>query len=210
MTEEAVRPDYVPENFWNTETKSINTEEAFKHLGEITSQHETLTGEHDTLKTELDTLRGQHTAPESYEFKAAEGRELDAQAVELATPLFKELGLSQEGAQKLIDMQSQLVAANEQKLEDSIKAQNDEWTKTVANDKDIDIDVAQKALGKFGDEDLTKYLKESGLGNHPGLLKLMTKVGKAISEDDAHLGGSGGKDSSDLTRIYDHPTSQVN
>ena len=43
-------------------------------------------------------------APESYtDFSVPEGHTLDAAAIESATPLFRELGLSQDQAQKLVD-----------------------------------------------------------------------------------------------------------
>lgn len=46
-------------------------------------------------------------APEKYEtFAAPEGYEIDPALVEKATPLFKELGLTQEQAQKLVDFQA--------------------------------------------------------------------------------------------------------
>lgn len=46
-------------------------------------------------------------APEAYaEFKAPEGYEVDKKAIDGAVPIFKELGLSQDQAQKLVDFYS--------------------------------------------------------------------------------------------------------
>src|SRR6185437_10360924 len=47
--------------------------------------------------------------PESYDFKAPEGKELNSKFLDRATPVFKELGLSQANAQKLVDTYNELV-----------------------------------------------------------------------------------------------------
>jgi len=59
--------------------------------------------------------------------------------------------------------------------------------------------VARKALDKFGTPALRTMLDESGLGNHPEIIRAFYRAGKAISEDSfvpATGGGSpkGGKD----------------
>jgi hypothetical protein len=42
---------------------------------------------------------------------------------------------------------------------------------------------AKKALDTFGSPEFKSLLKESGLGNHPELIRAFVRVGKAISED---------------------------
>ena len=63
-------------------------------------------------------------APESYtDFSVPEGHTLDAAAIESATPLFRELGLSQDQAQKLVDFYSTQVG--------KINAENENYMETL-------------------------------------------------------------------------------
>lgn len=146
--------------------------------------------------------------PEAYKFELPEGRTLDAKAAELAAPVFKELGLSQEAASKVVAVHDSLVRASEEALQTAIAEQNAQWVKESKEAKDINTEVAQKALGKFGSKELTQYLKDSGLGNHPHLLRMMTKIGLTIKEDTV-IPGQTEQKPDPLSRIYNHPTSKV-
>lgn len=43
--------------------------------------------------------------------------------------------------------------------------------------------ASHRALEKFGDEDLVRYLEESGLGNHPSMIKAFFEIGKGMMGD---------------------------
>ena len=40
-------------------------------------------------------------------------------------------------------------------------------------------------MAKFGDEQFTRYIEESGLGNDPRLIKMLAKAGQGLMEDRA-------------------------
>ncbi len=76
----------------------------------------------------------------------------------------------------------------------------EQWAADVKADKEIggdkltaNIGVAQRALETFGTPDLKEYLNASGLGNHPELIKVFVKVGKAMSEDGMVTGKESGQ-----------------
>jgi hypothetical protein len=48
---------------------------------------------------------------------------------------------------------------------------------------DANLAVAKKAIDRFAAPDFKTYLNETGLGNHPEMLRMLLKVGQAISED---------------------------
>ena len=52
------------------------------------------------------------------------------------------------------------------------------------------VAVAKKAMDKFGTPELSKLLDETGLGNHPEIVRAFYRAGKAISED-RFVGGGG-------------------
>jgi len=79
-----------------------------------------------------------------------------------------------KGANETIESRKREQEAAEFKL-------RDEWK----GEYDGNLKLAKDTLAKFGDEEAVKVLNESGLGNHPGIAKLLAKVGKAMLEDSA-------------------------
>lgn len=146
--------------------------------------------------------KGSSEAPEKYEdFTFPEGFQADKSRLETAVRVFKELGLSQEAAQKLIDLdvarEQEGVKAN-QKYWDDLK---EKWEGEVKADPEIGGDnfeqtnvYAQAALKEFGGEKLSEALDMTGMGSHPEVIRLFAKVGKAMSDDKFHFGRGGGQE----------------
>lgn len=134
--------------------------------------------------------------PEKYEdFKLPEGLEFDAEQVTQFKGVAKDLGLTQEQAQKLVDFD---VARAKSLTEESQRAfveMKDGWLATAKGDKEIggtgfeqSTALARQALDAFGSPGLRDALTASGLGNHPEVIRAFAKIGKAISEDTLHFG----------------------
>lgn len=140
-------------------------------------------------------------APEKYEFKPAEGQQLDAAALEQFEPIARELNLTNEQAQKMVDLYgSQILPMVQKQQAESWQQTTEQWAADVKADKEIggdkltaSIGVAQRALETFGTPDLKEYLNSTGLGNHPGLIKFCVKVGQAMSEDKVLTGNEHGQ-----------------
>lgn len=150
-----------------------------------------------------DKEQKQEGAPEKYEFQAGEGVELDAEALKDFEPVARDLNLTNEQAQKLVDAYPKILAGVQQRQAEAWQKQTEGWAETVKADKEIggdkltaNLSAAQRALDQFGTPELKEYLDSTGLGNHPALVKAFIKVGKAMSEDKVVTGGheSGGSD----------------
>lgn len=143
--------------------------------------------------------------PETYELTAPEGFDkLDPEAIAIATPVFKELGLSTEQAQKLMpvagEFAKRIVAERDQQLMGSITEQRKSWLEEAKADKEIggqnwnaSLGLAAKALDQLGfpkGSPFRNILDESGLGNHPEAIRAFARVGKAIGEDTDLVRGS--------------------
>ena len=139
-------------------------------------------------------------APEKYEFKPVEnGRDFDPEVLNAYSAVAKELNLTQESAQKMLD---RIAPVMQERQAQQIESIRNEWVQTAKIDKEFggdklseNLSVAKKALDTFGSPELRTLLNESGLGNHPEIIRLMYRAGKAISEDRFVAGsqGSGGK-----------------
>ncbi|HCR4093432.1 TPA: peptidase [Citrobacter freundii] len=151
-----------------------------------------------------DKEQKQEGSPEKYEFKPAEGQELDAAALEQFEPIARELNLTNDQAQKMVDLYgSKIMPMVQQQQVEAWQKTTEQWAADVKADKEIggdkltaNLSAAQRALEQFGDPELKEYLDSTGLGNHPALVKAFIKVGKAMSEDKVVTGGheSGGSD----------------
>ena len=67
----------------------------------------------------------------------------------------------------------------EQAVEEGIVELKEEWGNAF-NDK---ILAAQRAFSTYGNEDISAYLDETGLGNNPMILKLFAEIGASLGED---------------------------
>jgi hypothetical protein len=147
--------------------------------------------------------------PEKYEFQAPEGMELNTDMLDKFIPVAKELGLSNEKAQKFIDL-----AVEQQKM---IAMQHmnqiNEWGNQTKADKEIggenfdnSIKNALNFLDKYGknqagakDPELYALLNPPspnnprglGLGNHPAIIRLLATAGAAMGEDQTRIVNSG-------------------
>jgi hypothetical protein len=150
-------------------------------------------------------------APDKYEFKAPEGTEYDSGIVAAFEAGAKEANLPQDAAQKLLDQMSPKIAELQVERATAIRK---EWFEASKSDKDFGGDkleanlaIAKKALDTFGTPELNKLLVSTGLGNHPEMIRLMFKAGKALSED-TFVAGTGSavsqKKATDL--LYDKTT----
>jgi hypothetical protein len=143
--------------------------------------------------------------PEAYELTPPEGFEkLDPEAVAAATPVFKELNLTNEQANKLMpvagEFAKKIIAERDQQLLGDVAATRKNWLEEAKADPEVgganwdtSLEAAAKAMDSLGfpkGSPLRNYLNESGAGNHVEMIRLMAKVGKAIGEDTDFVRGN--------------------
>lgn len=142
-------------------------------------------------------------APEEYaDFQLPEGVQLDAELTSDLKAVAKELNLTQEQAQKLADLAANKTQGIGARQMEAIAAAQQQWTADAKADKEFggehlaeNLGIAKKALDSFGTPELRTLLNESGLGNHPEIIRAFYRAGKAISEDRFVPSGNGGRTS---------------
>lgn len=150
----------------------------------------------DTSTTEVKETKQEATVPEVYsDFVLPEGMEVDAELLNDFKPLAKELGLTQEKAQKLVDLQSKYLQKMGDVQTKAWETTVDGWRQATEQDKEFggaalkeNVGKARVALDKFGTKELRDALDVTGVGNHPEFVRFMVRVGKAISEDTMRSG----------------------
>ena len=137
-------------------------------------------------------------APDKYEFnpKVADAPdELDPEVLTAFGEVAKELDLPQEAAQKVLDKVAPVIQAKQAKAVEQARA---DWATESQSDEEFggenleaNLEIAKTSLKEFGTDALKSLLQESGLGNHPEVIRFMYRAGKAISED-SYVGNSEG------------------
>lgn len=190
-----------------------NAPEARTPQGEIkdqqatsqTTQSETKTPETKPPETKPEgDKKPEAGPPEKYDFKAPDGFELDSKAIEAATPVFKELGLTNEQGQKLFDVYQKLtveaIEAPYKAYESLRSGWRDEIAKnsTLGNGSDGLSDSARaniaRAIDSVGDAKAQTALKEAlditGAGDNPAIVAAFNALGKLLSEGTAVRAGA--------------------
>lgn len=134
-------------------------------------------------------------APEKYEpFTAPEGTALDAAVMTEFETAARELNLPQDAAQKLIDKMAPVMAKQQTAQLEQLRT---DWAAASTSDKEFggdklteNLGFARKAMDTFGTPELKTMLNDTGLGNHPDVVRFMVRAGKAISEDRIVTGGA--------------------
>lgn len=129
--------------------------------------------------------------PEKYEFKLPENVVLDAKAIEAYTPVFKDLKLTQDQAQKLVDLEVSRYQQAQTAYQDSLQRQQQQWLEdSKAQFQQHEIEVAQSAIAAFGGKDFVGLLESIGVQNHPAVIRFARNVGIRLAEDSLELGGA--------------------
>ncbi len=142
-------------------------------------------------------------APEKYTpFTVPEGKELSPELTKEAEGTFKELNLSQEQGQKLVDLWNKNTSDLSSKLDQMVADQRKEWRDAIAKDKTIGngtdnlSDASKKsiadAIAASGDAKAQSSLKSAldltGAGDHPDIVRAFVALGKLVGEATAVRG----------------------
>lgn len=139
--------------------------------------------------------------PEAYaDFKLPDGFVLQGERKDATLALFRDLGLSQDRAQKAIDHFIKTVGEDEsmraQAMEAAIAQQRNEWdkqTKTELGDKyDGEVAYARTAVQATQNPKLVEAFDSLGWGNHPELIKAFAFFGKMMRDSPVDGIGTGG------------------
>jgi hypothetical protein len=173
----------------------MNSPEARTETGTI--QDQATTGEAPVTPTEpaAETATTPQV-PETYDF----GEGFDPKLLETATPVFKELGLTQDAAAKLVDLYKTQTAGMTDALLAQVEKTRTEWRTAVESDKEIGGILKTRVLPEIGraldklPSEVSKSFRESldltGAGDHPAVVKALYEMSKLVNEG-THVSGRG-------------------
>lgn len=154
------------------------------------------------------------TPPAEFKFNAPEGVKFDDAFVTEFTGLAKELKLDQAAGDKAVAFSAKAIAQRDAQIVKAIEAEHAKWKDLAKADKeyggeqlDANLGVAVRGRDAYASEGLKKLLNESGLGQHPEVIRLFWKLGQTVKEDAAVPGQQSG---TQPTKTFSYPNSKHN
>ncbi|QGP80009.1 peptidase [Sphingobium sp. CAP-1] len=158
-------------------------------------------------------------APESYAFDLGEGVNFDQEAFDLVEPVLREMDLSQDAAgrivgayaEKVLPMLQQRAEAQATQAGEELRA---DWAKQTMADTEVggtklaeSKAMAARAMAHFlpqGEEGqrFRTFLNESGLGNHPEMMRILARAGRELGEATADKGTTAKEALSSAEKFY--------
>lgn len=140
---------------------------------------------------------GKPTTPTEYKLKVPDGSLLDPSRVEKIVSYAKERGFSEKQAQELLEREHEVLADFNKSQMEAMNKEANGWVDTIKTDKELggdafkeNVALANRLVKRFGSEQFVKILNDTGLGNHPELVRFCVRVGKLMSEDKLVLPGA--------------------
>lgn len=141
-------------------------------------------------------------APEQYaEFTLPENMTINAPVLDGMKELFKGLNLSQEQAQQAVEWYGKTVLPDiSATLEQARTATINTWIESVKSDPELgggklgqSLKTAQVLIKEYpGKESFVQMLNETGIGNHPEMIRFLHHYGSTFREDRELIGNRGG------------------
>ncbi len=136
---------------------------------------------------------GSASVPEKYSVSVPEGMKISEGQQRIFERQARELGLSNEQAQRLLQVSHE----NSLTHQESYYRQVKKWKDEVRNDREIGgtalsstVAYAKAGLSKFDPEEkVFGLLQQTGYANHPDVIRFLSAIGKAHSEDQGVFGG---------------------
>jgi hypothetical protein len=184
----------------NTDTNEDSTSsETLLTSTDTSTTGASTTGEgNQAAETNSDNKESGSEVPETYLFEMPEGVELDEGLATRAQTTFKELGLTQDQANKLTGMVTEQRLADATDGQNAFKQQLDGWINDIKTDTQLsgtggadfeaNAGIAASAINQFGTPELKEMLNQTGAGNHPEMFRFALAVGRTLKEDNPGAG----------------------
>lgn len=128
--------------------------------------------------------------PEKYELKLPEGSALEEGHIDAVAEYAKQLGLSNEKAQELLERDGATLASFQERQQAEYDKMADGWAMELKNDKKYGgdnfnktVEQAKRAFDRFATGGLREAVKSLRWGNHPEVLKTFSDIEERLGDD---------------------------
>lgn len=153
-------------------------------------------------------------APDYSGLKVPDGSKLDVKRVEEIATWAKERSLDPKVAQDILTREHELVSSVEAARAAEVDGLKDRLLNDLKADKEMGgdklnsyVEPARRLVDRFGNEAFKSALDQTGLGNHPELVRFLANIAKAVGEDKLVLpsANGGSSEKAPWERLYGAP-----
>ena len=154
--------------------------------GDGTPKDEKKTAKEDGGKVKF----GDDNKTEDYELKLPKDSHLNESDQKRITEYAKKQGLGKEAAQELLDAEND---SRKVFLDEALRERDKQiegWVDESKKDAEIggdnfskSVELAKRVVERFGTKDFMAVLDDSGYGSHKEVLRLLSRIGKAMDDD---------------------------
>lgn len=172
-----------------------------KKEGEEKSTDEEKTDKKDSKEEKKESENELFGKPEQYDYKEVlpEGMELNQEMTTKFNEIASNLDLSQKGASELMSLAIELTQQTQQNIAEAYKqnleTKKADYAKSLKVDKELGgaklndtLKTATLAYNKFASDEIKDILAQTGLDNHPGVVRIFHELGKQMENDNIHSG----------------------
>lgn len=149
-----------------------------------------MTGLFDESEEQKDSQTNEEVIPENYTFSSGTDQPVPDEDVKAYSAIAKELGLTQEKAQRLYEMGSSQLRGN---LENYSRA----WAEQTARDPELGGDNLKQTkanisrfLNEYATPEFRQLMKVTRLANNPEVLRVLSRAGARLSQDNVYINGN--------------------
>jgi hypothetical protein len=149
-------------------------------------------------ETKVETTEAPEQKTVEYNFKFPEGVEPEEEVISAFKELGKKHGLSQEAAQEVVDFQLGIEQKSQEEFKQALENVKQQWLDQSKKDPEFggpkyeeNMGFIAKAMKQYGTPELKQVLEDAAMANHPEIVRLLYRVGVAMSEDKVSGGAAG-------------------
>lgn len=128
--------------------------------------------------------------PEKYDLELGDDTSLEESDLERIATEGRELGLSSEECQGLVDLEDRVSKQFQERQMDHVKEVRGTWIKEAETDKEIggenfkeNLELSKRVIDKFGSDGFKKLVEDTDFGNHKEVIRVFARIGKLMGED---------------------------
>ncbi len=141
----------------------------------------------DSDREEVYRRLGRPDAPDGYDLSEIVPETYSQSVIDQFKQKAHEAGMTPDGVKKMAQWYKELEIQQQEAIVKSRKEQDDRHLLELKRDFGIKFDEevqnARKAIDAYTDKAFRQYMDDTGLGNHPALVKAFAKIGRELSED---------------------------
>ena len=128
---------------------------------------------------------GRPEAPDGYDFDLGDGEQSDD--VSDFKSVAHELGLTNDQASNMLGIYNQITENDIAQEDEQFEQMNVDYLQDIqkewGDDFNKNAELARRAFTNFASEEAMDVLRDTGLSNHPEILKTFARIGQVLSED---------------------------